>query len=138
MSDLHNLEARAAFLTPLMDALVAADVVTGHNICRFDLPILNAETRYLGLDPMRPVLAQDTIRFPRTKGFKKGLDNLGVLLGVDEEKKPLNWAEWQRAYGEPDLSTVKERVVSDVVLHKQIRERMRQAGWLSAPRLWSP
>lgn len=138
VADLHNLEARRVFLQPLLDAISEADVVTGHNIERFDLPLLNAETRYLSLPNLQPVLAQDTIRFPKTKGFKKGLDNLGVLLDVPAEKLAMNHAEWQRAYAEPGLEGIKARCASDVLMHKQIREAMRARGWLKTPRVWNP
>lgn len=138
MAHLFDREARRHFLAPLLDAIREADVLTAHNLVRHDLPVLNADFMRCGLPPLEPVLVQDTMRLPRSKGFKKGQDNLGVLLRIPEEKLPLNYEEWQAAYSEPDLATVRERVVSDVVMHKQLREAMRERGWLSAPRLWRP
>jgi len=134
----YDVEARRRFLLPLLAAIEQADVVTGHNILRFDLPVLNAECMKLGLPSLEPVLAQDTIRLPRSKGFKKGQDNLAHALDVPEEKLPLNWAQWQAAYGEPDLATVKERCASDVLMHVEMRAAMRERGWLKPPRLWCP
>lgn len=136
VAHLHDVAERREFLRPLAERIAGAGVVTGHNILRFDLPILAAELMRVGLPSVGSLMAQDTIRLPRTKGFKKGLDNLGVLLGVREEKIPLNWQEWQNAYAEPDLHTVRERVTSDVRMHKLVREEMRERGWLQAPRLW--
>lgn len=136
--DFYDLGARRQFLLPLLDAVAEADVLTGHNIIRFDLPLLNAECMKVGLPRLGAVLAQDTIRVGKAKGFKKGMDNIAHVLGVEDEKLPLNWAEWQAAYGEPDLATVKERCASDVLMHIKMRERMRKAGWLAPPRLWSP
>jgi DNA polymerase elongation subunit (family B) len=134
----YDVEARGRFLQPLLDALERADVVTGHNVLRFDLPVLQAEVMRLGLPSLRPVLVQDTIRLGRTKGFKKGQDNLGVLLDVPLGKLPLNFQQWADAYAEPDLATVKDRVATDVRQHMMIREQMRQRGWLRPPRMWSP
>jgi DNA polymerase elongation subunit (family B) len=134
----YDHQARREFLSPLMAALDEADVVTGHNIVRFDLPILNTECLRLNLPTLRPKLVQDTIRLPKSKGFKKGQDNLGHTLDVAEEKLPLSWAEWEAAYGEPGMVTVKERCASDVRMHLEMREAMRARGWLSAPRMWRP
>lgn len=138
VADREDLDARRAFLEPVVNAVRAADVVTGHNILRFDLPVLNADCLRVGLPSLGPVLAQDTIRLPKSKGFKKGQDVLSGLLGVESEKLPLNWWEWQRAYADPDHASIKERVVGDVVQHMQLRERMRERKWLMAPRMWTP
>jgi hypothetical protein len=137
-ADFYDHQARRDFLWPLLVAIDEADVVTGHNIVRFDLPILNSECLRLNLPTLRPKLAQDTIRLPKSKGFKKGQDNLGHTLEVQEEKLPLSWAEWETAYGEPGLPTVKERCASDVRMHLEMRDAMRARGWLAAPRTWRP
>lgn len=139
VAKLHDTAFRARFLEPLVRRIRQASVLTGHNIIRFDLPVLNAELMRLGMENLGSVLVQDTIRLPvKTRGFKKGQDNIATLLGVREPKKALNWQEWQNAYAEPDLATVKERVVGDVEQHKQLRLRMRERGWLCAPRVWTP
>lgn len=138
VADRENLGARRRFLEPLVEAIRAADVVTGHNIIRFDLPVLNAECMRVGLPQLDPVLAQDTIRLPRSKGFKKGQDVLAGMLGVPAEKLTLNWWEWQQAYADPSHVSIRERVVGDVVQHMMLREAMRERGWLMAPKLWRP
>lgn len=134
----YDLAARREFIRPLVERVAEADIVTGHNLLRFDLPVLNAECLRVGLPPLPAVAVQDTIRLPRSKGFKKGQDNLGHVLGLREEKLPLSWAEWAAAYAEPDLVTVKERCASDVRMHLRMREAMLERGWLRAPRAWRP
>lgn len=134
----YSVPDRQRFLQPLLAVLEAADVLCGHNLLRFDLPVLQAEVMRLGLPSLLACTVEDTIRLPRSKGFKKGQDNLGVLLDVPLEKLPLNYQQWQNAYAEPDLATVKERVVGDVRQHMLIREQMRQRGWLKPPRVWKP
>lgn len=134
---LHDVEERRRFLQPLLDHIDEADVLTGHNIRRYDLPVLAAECMKLNLPTVGSRLTQDTIRVPKSKGFKKGQDNLAVLLDVPLPKKALNWMEWQNAYGEADLGTVRERVVGDVLQHKLLRLRMMERGWLEAPRMWN-
>lgn len=134
----YDLAARREFLRPLLAAIDEADVLTGHNILRFDLPIINAECLRLNLPTLGPKLVQDTIRLPKSKGFKKGQDNMGHALGVKEEKMSLSWAEWAAAYDEPDLRTVKDRCASDVLMHMEMRRAMLERGWLRAPRPWRP
>lgn len=138
VADFYNLEARRQFLEPLVSAIRQADVVTGHNILRFDLPVLNADVMRVGLPTLDPVLAQDTIRLPRTKGFKKGQDVLSGLLGVEAEKLPLNWWEWAQGYADDDHQAIRDRVAGDVIQHMQLRDRMREKGWLMSPRMWRP
>ncbi len=136
-ADFYNKEARRRFLLPLLAAIEQSDVLTFHNGIKYDLPVLNGECMKLGLPTLGPKLAQDTMRIPRAR-FKKGQDNMAHALGVKEEKLPLSWAEWAAAYAEPDLATVKERCASDVLMHIQMRERMREEKWLKPPRLWNP
>ena len=135
---LYDRKARRRFLQPLLDAIDDADVLTGHNVIRFDLPVLQAEVMRLELPSLPRKLVQDTIRLPRSKGFKKGQDNLAVLMQVEAEKLPLNFEQWAAAYAEPGLETVKERVGGDVRQHMLIRDQMRARGWLAAPRMWGP
>ena len=127
---------RARMLRELLDQIRAADVVTGHNIARFDLPIINAECMRLGLEPVRSVRVEDTIRIVRAKGFKKGQDALGHLLRTDEEKLPLDWQQWQDGYSEAGWETIRRRCESDVIQHKQLRDEMRRRGWLKPTRTW--
>jgi hypothetical protein len=134
----YDLDARRRFLLPMLAAIEEADVVTGHNLLRFDLPILQAECLRLNLPLLGSVMVQDTIRVPKSKGYKKGQDNMSHGLGVKQEKLPLSWAQWAAAYAEPDLATVKERCLSDVLMHIEMREKMLERGWLRAPRKWKP
>lgn len=130
----YNNRMRKRFLAPLWDVLAEADVWTGHNLLRFDLPVLDGEALKLGLPRLPRRLVQDTIGIRKVRA-KKGQDVLAAVLGVDAEKLPLNWAQWEAAYGEKDLATVKARVAGDVVQHKALRLAMADRGWLPAPRM---
>lgn len=130
-------ERRAAMLRPLMAAIGRADMLTGHNIERFDLLVINAEAMRLGLEPVREARVQDTMRLVRAKGFKKGQDVLGRLHRITAEKLALDWQAWQDGYDEPGWKTVRERAESDVRMHKQLRETLVAKGHLRDPRRWS-
>lgn len=129
---------RAAMLTSLLKEIRKADMVTGHNLIRFDLPVINSECMRLGLDPLPELLVQDTMALVRTKGFKKGQDNIGQLLEVPIEKQAMSWQQWQDGYEEPDWKTIRSRCETDVLMHKLMREKMLERGWLKPPRRWKP
>lgn len=127
---------RAEMLQDLLFQIEQADMLTGHNINRFDLPVINAECMRLGLEPIREIRTQDTMRLVRSKGFKKGLDNLSQLHRVPGQKLSLSWQEWQDGYDHSDWRVVRERCESDVLLHKATRERLARSGVLKEPRIW--
>lgn len=131
-----NPAARARMLEPLLAAIAEAGMVTGHNLLRFDLPVLNAECMRLGLEPIRLVWVQDTMRISRAKGFKKGQDNLGRLYKVHTEKVTLDWQAWQNAYDEDGWATVRHRCEQDVLMHKQLREGLLERGLLRPVTTW--
>ena len=131
-------EQRARMLAPLLEAIGEADMVTGHNIIRFDLPVIQAEVMRLGLPSLKPVLVQDTIKLLRSKGFKKGQDNLGRLYRIADEKLALDWQAWQDAYDEDGWQTIRDRAESDVAMHKQLRDALLELDDLKEPRSWAP
>jgi DNA polymerase elongation subunit (family B) len=129
---------RVQMLKPFLKELAKADVVTGHNITRFDLPVLNAEVMRLRLPVLGAVRVQDTMKLARSKGFKKGQDVLGRLFRLEEQKLSLNWQDWQDAYDEAGWPTIRERAESDVLMHKELREELLTLGYLKPIRVWSP
>jgi DNA polymerase elongation subunit (family B) len=131
-----NPEKRAAMLNELLTEINQADMLTGHNIARFDLPVINAEAMRLGLEPIRKALVQDTMKVLRAKGFKKGQDNLGRLFNTTEQKLALDWQAWQDAYDEDGWKTIRRRAESDVLMHKQLRAKLLERGYLKPPQTW--
>jgi DNA polymerase elongation subunit (family B) len=129
-------QLRRKMLEPLLAAIAQADMLTGHNIERFDLPVINAEAMRLDLPPIDAVLVQDTMRVFRSKGFKKGQDVLGTLFGTHGEKLAMSWQEWQDAYDEPGWPTIRERAESDVLMHVELRDLMMSRKVLKLPRVW--
>lgn len=119
---------------PMLEEFVGvfnqADAVTGHNIQRFDLGVMNAELMRLQLPVLKPRRVIDTIRLVRSKGFKKGQDVMADVLDVPAEKKAMNWAQWQRAYATPGWPEVRERVSGDVIQHKLLLGRLLELGYL--------
>jgi hypothetical protein len=137
VKDFYNDKARRKFITPLVALLCEAGIWTGHNILRYDIPVLNAELMRLWMPTLPSKLVQDTMRFPKSRGFKKGQSDLGTLFKVPAQKHGLNHREWYEAYGEKTLATVKDRAGSDVQMQLLLREEMRAAGVLMVPRVWA-
>lgn len=129
-------ELRKEMLADLLVNIRAADMVTGHNLERFDLPRINAECMRLGLEPIRSVLVQDTMRMFRSVGFKKGQDNILALMKAKVQKMALNWQEWQDAYDEDGWQDIRRRCESDVAGHKEMRQWLIDSGYLRTPRKW--
>jgi DNA polymerase elongation subunit (family B) len=134
----HRPQRRVEMLRPLLDAMNEATMLTGHNILRFDLPVINAECLRLGLEPLGPFCVQDTMRVWKSKGFKKGQDNIGGLLKTPTKKQSMDWQQWEDAYEEKGWETIRSRASSDVQMHKEMRERMIARGMLRPPTTWRP
>lgn len=129
---------RKRMLEALVDEIKRADVVTGHNLIRFDLPVINAECLRLGMPSLPSLRVHDTMNLVRTKGFKKGQDNLIQLLDLPIKKLPLSWQEWQYAYEGTGWRTIVERCESDVLGHKMLYQKMSELGWLRGEKKWKP
>ncbi len=125
-------------LKAFVAAYAEADIVTGHNIRKFDLPTVNAELIRSGFSPLGAKMSQDTLRdIVRTKGMKRDQENLAKQFGLPVDKVTMGWHDWQVAYQEKGWPMVRERVVTDVVQHKLLRAEMIERGWLKHPRLWT-
>lgn len=130
-------ELRRGMLKVLLQQIAEADMLTGHNIARFDLPVINADAVRLGLEPVRRALVQDTMRLVRSKGLKKGQDNLGRMLKTEGEKLALDWQAWQDAYEEPGWQTIRRRAESDVEMHMELRQTLLDRNVLRPPFMWT-
>jgi hypothetical protein len=123
-------------LAELLEQIQKAEMITGHNLEWFDLPVINAECMQLGLKPIRSVLVQDTKRLAKSKGFPKSQSNLLARFDSKQQKMELNWQKWMAAYDEPGWKTIRERCESDVRGHKEMRQELISLGYMKVPREW--
>ena len=113
------------------EVVESADIVTGHNILRHDIPLLNATGLRLGEPQIRWPRTVDTLQFLRNmglKGFPKGQEYLADHFGVGERKMHVGLYTWERA-ARGDLEArgvVIERCVSDVISHKELYRELMQ------------
>ena len=119
-----------------------ADMVTGHYIRKFDLPILNGSLFEHGLpllDPMK--LVSDTkVDLKPFEGLSKSQENLSELLELAESKYHMNDPRWRKAtrLTPEGVREARKRVTGDVQQHKVLRKALLDAGVLNPPTVWKP
>ena len=122
-------------------AYVQADLITGHNIIKHDLRILNGALLEEGLSPLPPKLVCDTYAHLKRKGGVSGSqENLAKMLNVKTSKVGMSQADWREANRlEPaGIEKTRRRVVGDVKQHIQLRRELLKRDWLRPPSLWRP
>jgi hypothetical protein len=135
------LEDIESMLHNFREAYDAADVVTGHFIRGFDLPVLNAACLEVGLPPLGPKMASDTkIDLVKFSGLSKSQENLGALLGLEHPKVQMDQVKWREANRLTPIGVelACERVIGDVAQHMELRTALLDRGMLGPPRLWQP
>ena len=127
-------------LLGFLAAYVQADIITGHNIRKHDLPLLNASLLEQGLSPLPAKMTCDTYADlkRRSPGFASQA-TLSEMLGVRSPKVGMSTVAWRNANRlNGGVEQTRKRVVGDVVQHIEMRARLLELGWLRAPRLWTP
>jgi len=118
----------------------AADMVTGHWIVGFDLPLVAGAMTEFGLAPLSSKLAHDTkSHLIKRHGLSSSQENLGAMLGLEHPKVQMDQAKWREAnrLTKEGLRFTRERVAGDVLQHIELRQRLIDAGYLGPPRMWS-
>lgn len=118
-----------------------ADMVTGHYIRRFDLPLINGALMEFGLPKLKPKLTSDTKMDMYSKGdIPATQEFLGELFGLDEPKIQMSQVKWRAAnrLSREGLRSTKKRVVGDVTQHMALRKWMLEHDLLKSPRMWFP
>jgi hypothetical protein len=116
-----------------------ADVVTGHYIRKFDLPILNGALFENKLKTLSKKLTVDTKNdFVKRAGFSLSQENLAAMLQLEHGKFHMSDNDWRAASRGVNMRQVKKRVVADVKQHKLLREELVAMDALTAPKMWRP
>lgn len=118
-----------------------ADIVTGHYITKFDLPILNGAMFENGLPLLGQKDVQDTkVNLKMLEGLSKSQENLAGMLEVAEQKHHMADYLWRKAtrLTPEGIEQARTRVTDDVVQHIALRQALLDAGALNPPELWKP
>lgn len=119
----------------------AADMVTGHFIRGYDLPVINGAMLEYGLPPLGQKLSHDTkLDLLKFSGLSKSQENLGAMLGLEHPKVQMDQAKWREAnrLTKKGIALTKKRVKGDVVQHIELRTTLIQRGMLGSPKVWTP
>ena len=119
----------------------SADMVTGHNLIRYDLPLVNAMSLECGLAPLKPVLCQDTyLHLKRRQGVSASQESLAAMLDVPAPKVQMGQVAWREANRllPEGLVKTRARAVGDVRQHILMRAELLKRDWLRSPRRWNP
>jgi DNA polymerase elongation subunit (family B) len=134
------LDEEIEMLETFREAYLDAEVVTGHYIRGFDLPLLNGAMMRLGLEGLDDKLTQDTkLDLNRGSGLSKSQENLGAMFELDHPKISMNTSLWAAGnmllpHG---IEAAKKRAIGDVEQHLELRQKMLDLGLLAPPRNWT-
>lgn len=134
----HLLSYRAAH-TYFWGVLQEADLVYGHNIRGFDLPLFQAHLLRLELPLLPDLLTCDTLKdYPKRRAMSASLENLAGFYGLEGDKLKMSQPDWEAAnrLTEDGIALARERVTSDVLLQEQLRNKLLELSILKAPRVW--
>ena len=126
-------------LQAFLVAYQQADMVTGHFIRGYDLPMVNGSLTEYGLPVLGNKLTQDTkIDLVRRQGLSSSQKNLGAMLQLAHPKIDMDQSKWRDAnrLTPEGRQLARERVIGDVQQHIEMRSKLLALGYLGAPVLW--
>lgn len=146
LAPLDSREEYARWLLKVRGLFLSHDVLTGHNIDRFDLPLFQAQLMRAGLPPMESVMTQDTMRTLKKRDMSASQESLinyvGLKavcpIGMPIYKDHLSIPEWEDAALGWNDEILIERPMSDVHGHAHLRATLLEKGYLSPPKTWKP
>lgn len=134
-------QGTASLASELACEIEAADLVVGHYIRGFDLPVLNAELERNELPMLRDVLTIDTkLDRKMTSGISESLENLGYRHGLPTAKHPMSepwWEEFNLWQTPESRRRVIDRVSADVKETRELYHALHNQDYLRPPKVWS-
>lgn len=133
--------SRLSMLRAVRAAYDEADIVVGHFIRSFDLPLLNAMLVEQGEPPLAQKLTHDTKNdLIRMSGISKSQVNLAAMFGIDEQKVYMTVPAWRDAnrLTKPGVDAAITRAVDDVAQNMALYRELKQRRLLGPPRVWRP
>jgi len=146
VAPLQTPDAYAEWIEHITALLTSPDILTGHNIDRFDLPLLQAQRLRFGMSPLPALQTQDTMRLPKRRDMSVSQESLisyaglkpTCSIGMPIYKNHLAIPAWEEAALGWNDATLIERPASDVHGHAHLRQVLVAKEYLGAPRRWRP
>jgi hypothetical protein len=136
-----NERSRLPMLRAVRRAYDEADMVVGHYIRSFDLPLLNAMLVEAGEPPLAQKLTHDTKSdLVRMSGVSKSQVNLAAMFGLLEEKQYMTVSAWREAnrLTVAGVQGAVGRAVADVAQNMALYAVLKQRRLLGPPKVWRP
>jgi hypothetical protein len=133
--------SRARMLRAFRRAFDEADMVVGHYIRGFDLPLVNAMMLELGEPSLGKKLSHDTKNdLKKLHGISKSQENLSAMFELDEEKIHMTVPMWRDAnrLSKTGIEGGKRRAVFDVAQNIALRAALLEQRLLDVPKVWRP
>lgn len=139
-------EARIAHQQIMVNKVAAAvetaDLVIGHWVRGFDLPLLNAELERWRGAPLPRLMTIDT-KSDRLvgSGLSQSLENLAFRYDTSVQKMDMRepmWEEYNLWQTDRSIEWVASRVSSDILATRELYVAMDEAGRLNGPKAWDP
>lgn len=132
---------RRRMLVALRRVYDEADMVVGHYIRGFDLPLVSAMLTELGESPLSQKLSHDTKNdLVKLHGVSKSQENLAAMLGVEEPKQHMNTQMWRESnrLTKTGVESGMDRARFDVLQNIALRDALMARGMLGPPKIWRP
>jgi hypothetical protein len=116
-----------------------ADIITGHYLRGYDLPLINSALSEFGYKPLNSKLTHDTkLDLIKSQGISKSQESLAAMFGLEHPKVKMNQNMWREAnrLSDEGIKYVKERVVGDVDQQIEMRAKLMEMGMLGPPKVW--
>ena len=130
------VELLSAFLGPYDEA----DIVTGHFIRGFDLPVINGALSEYQMRPLSDKLTMDTkLDLIKRSGMSNSQENIAGMLGLVHPKVHMDQSKWREAnrLTEQGAKLTRKRVEGDVRQHKEMLSALLELDMLRPPVRWS-
>ena len=126
-------------LEEFREAYDAADMVTGHYVLKFDLPVINGAMLEFGREPLSPKLVSDTkVHLFRRAAVSASQENLALMRRVEAAKMKMSDTDWREAarLTQEGIGKARDRVEADVEQHHQLRTSLIENNYLRSPSVW--
>lgn len=136
-----DARSHRSMLRKFLERYNQADIVTGHYIREFDLPLVNGAMMEFDLPGLGEKLTHDTkLDLVKHSGMSKSQENLSAMAGLPAPKVKMTMVDWREVnrLTPEGLRLVKERAVGDVLQHVELRQWLLDEGRLGPPKLWVP
>lgn len=117
-----------------------ADMVTGHFIRAFDLPVLNGSLAEYKMPLLEDKLAHDTkLDLKKRSGISGSQESIAGQLGIASPKVQMDQAKWREAnrLTPKGIALTRKRAVGDIIQHREMRDKLIELDYLKPPSRWS-